>query len=101
MRLISAGKMLNPDEAKVADFGLTENCYVHCVVTAAPPRLRLPSLTTVEQAEEDVSCCCFFVVAVLKAVRGDAFFGVDVCRPLMHEYTVTCSQRRMFLFSVS
>lgn len=52
LRLISAGKMLNPDEAHVKDFGLTENCYVHCVVTAAPPRLHLPSLTP-EQAEEE------------------------------------------------
>ena len=34
------------------DFGLTENCYVHCVVTAAPPRLRLPSLTPEQAAEE-------------------------------------------------
>lgn len=53
LRLISAGKMLNPDDAHVKDFGLTENCYVHCVVTAAPPRLQLPSLTP-EQAEEEV-----------------------------------------------
>lgn len=56
LRLISAGKMLNPDEAHVKDFGLTENCYVHCVVTAAPPRLHLPSLTP-EQAEEEVRAC--------------------------------------------
>lgn len=54
LRLISAGKMLNPDESIIKDFGLSDNCYVHCVVTAAPPRLRLPSLTPVEQAEEEV-----------------------------------------------
>lgn len=59
LRLISAGKMLNPDEAHVKDFGLTENCYVHCVVTAAPPRLHLPSLTP-EQAEEEVRLADFF-----------------------------------------
>ncbi|CAN0373076.1 unnamed protein product, partial [Hapterophycus canaliculatus] len=52
LRLICAGKMLNPDEALLKDFGLTENCYVHCVVTAAPPRLRLPSLTPEQAAEE-------------------------------------------------
>ncbi|CAB1117068.1 unnamed protein product [Ectocarpus sp. CCAP 1310/34] len=44
--------MLNPDEALIKDFGLTENCYVHCVITAAPPRLRLPSLTPEQAAEE-------------------------------------------------
>lgn len=46
------GSRLNPEEALVKDFGLTENCYVHCVVTAAPPRLRLPSLTPEQAAEE-------------------------------------------------
>eukprot|EP00752_Nemacystus_decipiens_P002816 g2627.t1 len=54
LRLISAGKMLNPEDALVKDFGLTENCFVHCVVTAAPPRLRLPSLTPEQAAEEEV-----------------------------------------------
>lgn len=54
VRLISAGKMLTPDEAIVGDFGLKDNCFVHCIVTAAPPRLRLPSLTANEQAEEEV-----------------------------------------------
>ncbi|CAM9852511.1 unnamed protein product [Ectocarpus sp. 12 AP-2014] len=54
LRLIAAGKMLNPDEALIKDFGLTENCYVHCVITAAPPRLRLPSLTPEQAAEEEV-----------------------------------------------
>ena len=53
LRIIAAGKMLNPDDSLVKDFGLTENCYVHCVVTAAPPRLQLPSLTP-EQAREEV-----------------------------------------------
>lgn len=43
---------LNPEDALVKEFGLTENCYVHCVVTAAPPRLRLPSLTPEQAAEE-------------------------------------------------
>lgn len=52
LRLIAAGKMLNPDEALIKDFNLTENCYVHCVITAAPPRLRLPSLTPEQAAEE-------------------------------------------------
>lgn len=46
------GERLNPDDALVKDFGLAENCYVHCVVTAAPPRLRLPSLTPEQAAEE-------------------------------------------------
>ncbi|CAM9238162.1 unnamed protein product [Scytosiphon promiscuus] len=54
LRLICAGKMLNPDEAAVKEFGLTENCYVHCVITAAPPRLQLPSLTPEQVAEEEV-----------------------------------------------
>eukprot|EP00903_Cladosiphon_okamuranus_P019488 g17921.t1 len=54
LRLISAGKMLNPEDALVKDFGLADNCYVHCVVTAAPPRLRLPSLTPEQAAEEEV-----------------------------------------------
>lgn len=75
MRLISAGKMLNPDEANVKDFGLTENCYVHCVVTAAPPRLRLPSLTTAEQAEEEVSFFFFNVVFVSRFLFGSTFLG--------------------------
>lgn len=66
LRLIAAGKMLNPDEALIKDFGLTENCYVHCVITAAPPRLRLPSLTPEQAAEEasgnpgELVLCCFF-----------------------------------------
>lgn len=71
LRLISAGKMLNPDEAQVKDFGLTENCYVHCVVTAAPPRLHLPSLTPA-QAEEEVG------ISELSSYRVSDFssFGV-------------------------
>lgn len=51
LRLISSGKMLNPDESLVKDFGLSENCYVHCVVTAAPPRLQLPSVNPEQTVE--------------------------------------------------
>lgn len=82
LRLIAAGKMLSPDESVVKEFGLTENCYVHCVVTAAPPRLRLPSLTPVEQAAEDE-------VRVLRYVV--------LCRHPVLVFTSRCYQLQCFV----
>lgn len=81
LRLIAAGKMLSPDESIVKQFGLSENCYVHCVVTAAPPRLRLPSLSPVEQAEEEV--CGFLFIFLLPQSRS------SYCAPLCHKGTVS------------
>ncbi|CAM9616935.1 unnamed protein product, partial [Discosporangium mesarthrocarpum] len=53
LRLIIAGKMLLPDEAPVQDFKVTNNSFVHCVVTAAPPQQQLPSPPDNEQQEEE------------------------------------------------
>ncbi|CAM9618948.1 unnamed protein product [Choristocarpus tenellus] len=35
--------MMMPDEATIQDFKVTDNCFVHCVVTEAPSRLQMPS----------------------------------------------------------
>lgn len=83
LRLIAAGKMLSPEESIVKQFGLSENCCVHCVVTAAPPRLRLPSLTPVEQAEEEVNIFFSFRVRERVRVRKNTSLGLPLASILV------------------